>query len=198
MKKTHLLESYDAWPLYMYVCGYYCAIFLLYLENKHLKDKIFILCLQQGQPLHILDSSHVKCSFSYTCSTHDTSIQFFCPSVCPSIGSSVFASALAFKSKYSSIQVQIIVMPTIIIPGIHCLPSMDSTMQCHFMTTAYYTLHTGWVLWFHVGCPSVSPPTVCPIQVLFPLDNLRKYKRIFIRLGMCIGIVEIWFEIANG
>ena len=32
----------------------------------------------------------------------------------------------------------------------------------------------------------------------FPDDNLSKCQRIFIKLGMCIDIVEIWFGIANG
>ena len=29
-------------------------------------------------------------------------------------------------------------------------------------------------------------------------DNLSKYQWIFTKLGMCIDIVDIWFEIANG
>ena len=33
---------------------------------------------------------------------------------------------------------------------------------------------------------------------LFPDDNLSKHQWIFIKLGMCIDIVEIWFGIANG
>ena len=32
----------------------------------------------------------------------------------------------------------------------------------------------------------------------FPDDNLSKHQWIFTRLGMCIDIVDIWFEIANG
>ena len=32
----------------------------------------------------------------------------------------------------------------------------------------------------------------------FPDDNLSKHQWIFIKLGMCIDIVEIWFGIANG
>ena len=32
----------------------------------------------------------------------------------------------------------------------------------------------------------------------FPDDNLRKYHWIFIKLGMCISIVEIWCGITNG
>ena len=32
----------------------------------------------------------------------------------------------------------------------------------------------------------------------FPDDNFSKYQRIFTKLGMCIGIVEICFAIANG
>ena len=33
---------------------------------------------------------------------------------------------------------------------------------------------------------------------LLPYDTLSKYKWIFAKLGMCIDIVEIWFEIVNG
>ena len=32
----------------------------------------------------------------------------------------------------------------------------------------------------------------------FPDDNLSKHQWIFIKLGMCIDIVEIWIGIANG
>ena len=32
----------------------------------------------------------------------------------------------------------------------------------------------------------------------FPENNLSKYQSIFTKLGMCIGIVEVWFGIANG
>ena len=33
---------------------------------------------------------------------------------------------------------------------------------------------------------------------LLPDDTLSKYKWIFAKLGMCIDIVEFWFEIVNG
>ena len=33
---------------------------------------------------------------------------------------------------------------------------------------------------------------------LFPDDNLSKCQWIFVKHGMCIVIVEIWFDIANG
>ena len=33
---------------------------------------------------------------------------------------------------------------------------------------------------------------------LFSYDNLSKYEWIFTKLGICIGIVEIWFRIASG
>ena len=36
------------------------------------------------------------------------------------------------------------------------------------------------------------PPLICSY------DNLSKHKWIFIKFGMCIDIVEIWFGIANG
>ena len=46
---------------------------------------------------------------------------------------------------------------------------------------------------------SVSPSVVCPsVCFSFPDDNLSKRQWIFIKLGMCIDIVEIWFGIANG
>ena len=32
----------------------------------------------------------------------------------------------------------------------------------------------------------------------FPDNNLSKLQGIFTKLGMCIDIVESWFEIANG
>ena len=31
-----------------------------------------------------------------------------------------------------------------------------------------------------------------------PVDNFRKYQWIFTKLGVCIDIVETWFEIADG
>ena len=67
------------------------------------------------------------------------------------------------------------------------------------------------LLWFHFGCPCICPsvrlsirPSVhqsylhLSIRILFLDDNLSKYQGIFIKLGMCIDIVEIWFRIANG
>ena len=62
-----------------------------------------------------------------------------------------------------------------------------STYNRHFYTLPH---DSGGVLWFHVGCPFV------PISFLD--DNLSKHQWIFTKLGMCIGIVEIWFGIANG
>ena len=32
----------------------------------------------------------------------------------------------------------------------------------------------------------------------FPDDNFSKYQKVFIKLGICIDSVEIWFGIANG
>ena len=43
--------------------------------------------------------------------------------------------------------------------------------------------------------PSVVHPSVF---FSFPDDNLSKHQWIFIKLGMCIDIVAIWFGIANG
>ena len=42
---------------------------------------------------------------------------------------------------------------------------------------------------------SVVRPSV---RILFPDDNLSKHQWIFTKLGVCIDIVETWFEIANG
>ena len=36
------------------------------------------------------------------------------------------------------------------------------------------------------------------IRISFPDDNLSKHQCIFTKLGMCIDILEIWFEIVNG
>ena len=53
-------------------------------------------------------------------------------------------------------------------------------------------------------CPSVRPSYVRPsvvhpsVRFSFPDDNLSKPQWIFIKLGVCIDIVEIWFGIANG
>ena len=33
---------------------------------------------------------------------------------------------------------------------------------------------------------------------IFPANNLSKYQWIFTKLDICIDIVEIWFDIANG
>ena len=52
--------------------------------------------------------------------------------------------------------------------------------------------------WMSV-CLSVCPSDVClSVRILFPDDNLSKYLWIFMKLGMCIDIVEIWFVMANG
>ena len=44
-------------------------------------------------------------------------------------------------------------------------------------------------------CPSVVRQSV---RFSFPDDNLSKHQWISTKLGMCIDIVDIWFEIANG
>ena len=36
------------------------------------------------------------------------------------------------------------------------------------------------------------------VRFSFPDANLSKHQWIFTRLGLCIDIVEIWFEIVNG
>ena len=44
--------------------------------------------------------------------------------------------------------------------------------------------------------PYIHQLSVHPYFILD--DNLSKHQWIFIKLGMCIDIVEIWFGIANG
>ena len=45
--------------------------------------------------------------------------------------------------------------------------------------------------------PSVVHPSVRPSEFSFPNDNLSKCQWIFTKLGVCIGIIEIWFGIAD-
>ena len=48
-------------------------------------------------------------------------------------------------------------------------------------------------------CLSVRPSYVRPsVRVSFPDDNLSKHRWIVTKFGMCIDIVEIWFDISNG
>ena len=48
-------------------------------------------------------------------------------------------------------------------------------------------------------CPSFQPTVSgASVHILFQDDNLSKHQWIFTKLGMCMDIVEIWFEIANG
>ena len=63
------------------------------------------------------------------------------------------------------------------------------------MALLFYTLlhDSGGVLWSHVGCSSVHLSVV-----LFPNDNLSKYQWIFVKLSICIDIVEFWLGIVNG
>ena len=56
-----------------------------------------------------------------------------------------------------------------------------------------YTAFQGRVFGFHIGHLSV-----CPSVFRFIDDELSKYQWIFIKRGMCIDIVEIWFGITNG
>ena len=55
------------------------------------------------------------------------------------------------------------------------------------------------------GCSSVCQSICLSICLLihlsifsFPNGNLSNYPWIFIKLGMCVIIVEIWFGITNG
>ena len=48
-------------------------------------------------------------------------------------------------------------------------------------------------------CLSVRTSVVRPsVHISFPDNNLNKHQWNFIKLGMCIDIVEIWFGIATG
>ena len=61
----------------------------------------------------------------------------------------------------------------------------DIFIPCHTIVAGYY----GFTLDVCAG-PSV--------RFSFPDDNLSKRQWIFTKLGMCIGIVEIWFGMAYG
>ena len=55
------------------------------------------------------------------------------------------------------------------------------------------------VLWFYVGCLCVHPSVHLPSSIFsFLNDNFSKNQLIFTKFGMCINIVKIWFESANG
>ena len=60
----------------------------------------------------------------------------------------------------------------------------------------YYTPPHDSGLWFLVG--SRVSVSLSSIHISFPDDYLSKHQWIFMKLGMCIDIVEIWFRIANG
>ena len=52
--------------------------------------------------------------------------------------------------------------------------------------------------WLSV-CPSVRLSFVrTSVRISFPDGNLSKYQWIFIKFGLCIDIIEIWFGIVNG
>ena len=61
-------------------------------------------------------------------------------------------------------------------------------------------------IWFGIANGQISsffdsylPITARYMSVFsFPGDNLSKYQCIFTKLGMCIDIVEFWFEFADG
>ena len=64
----------------------------------------------------------------------------------------------------------------------------------HTIVARYY----GFTLDVRV-CLSVRQLYLRPsIHISFPDDNLSKHQWIFIKFGLCIDIVEIWFEIADG
>ena len=78
----------------------------------------------------------------------------------------------------------------------------DLQICLHFYTLPH---NSGWVLWFHVGCLSVSLPvyhmsahymSVYPSVFSFVDDNLSKYQW-FSPSMVCIDIVEIWYGISD-
>ena len=85
-----------------------------------------------------------------------------------------------------------------------CLPGARSPLKhcyiihCHTIVAGYYGIMLAVCLSFFpsVCCPSVR--IFVRLSVFsFPDDNLNKYQWIFTKLGVCIDIVEIWFEIVN-
>ena len=57
---------------------------------------------------------------------------------------------------------------------------------------------SGGILWFHSGRPHVCPSVCLSVRISLLDDNLSKYQWIFIKHGMCIDILEIWFGNAIG
>ena len=74
-------------------------------------------------------------------------------------------------------------------------------VNTHFYTQPHNSDNSDGVLWYHIGCPSVClsvvHTSVHPSIISVPDDNLRWCQWIFIKLGVCIDIVEIWFWIVQ-
>ena len=71
-------------------------------------------------------------------------------------------------------------------------------MDCH---QTWYMCIDIVITWFRIAygqTSSIFDSGICPGQVLFPDDNFSKYEWIFMKLDMCIDIVDICFRIANG
>ena len=76
-------------------------------------------------------------------------------------------------------------------------------MSTSFYIQPYDSGGYGWVLWHHVGCPCIHPSfhqSIClSIRLYFRFRTITsKCPWIFTKLSVCINIVEIWYEIANG
>ena len=81
-------------------------------------------------------------------------------------------------------------------------------MITHKICSFYIPPHnSGWVLWYHVGCPcvvhlcvrpSVVSPSIRPYFHFWMIINLSKCQWIFTKLSVCNDIVEIWFRIVKG
>ena len=70
--------------------------------------------------------------------------------------------------------------------------ALEKVIIPHNLTVdGYY----GFMLVLHV---SVHPSVIHPLIFLFPDYNLSGCQWIFTKLGMCIDIMEIRFDIANG
>ena len=79
---------------------------------------------------------------------------------------------------------------------------LPGTLSAIFISN--YTIVARYYSFMLDTCVSVRPSVIRPsvghlsIRIWFLDDNLSKHQWIFIKLGRCIDIVEIWFGIADG
>ena len=68
--------------------------------------------------------------------------------------------------------------------------------QVSFRIINYTPPHdSGGVLWFHVDCQCARPSVVRSSVFSFPDHKKSKCQWIFIKVGVCIYMVEIWGEL---